>query len=103
VKRRVVAGTLMLVAASGLVGCKGIGKADPVRTGNVTMPNLVGKNGAVAKDELKRLGFADDRIKLSPQRHVFVAMPSHWVVTAQSEKPGVRLSLQELIVLSVAK
>jgi hypothetical protein len=36
-------------------------------------------------------------------RSSVVAMPSHWVVTAQSEKPGVLVSLQELIVLSVAK
>jgi PASTA domain. len=91
------------MAMSVLTGCAGIGKAEPAKTGNVTMPKLVGKNAAVAKDKLERLGFADDRIKLSPQGHVFVAMPSHWVVTDQSEKPGGQVSLQELIVLAVAK
>ncbi|GAB3959919.1 hypothetical protein GCM10029978_007970 [Actinoallomurus acanthiterrae] len=101
--RRVLAGALILAAMPVLAGCAGIGKARPAKTGNVTMPNLVGKNGAVAKDDLERLGFADDRIKLSPQGHVFVAMPSHWVVTDQSEKPGGQVSLQELIVLTVVK
>jgi hypothetical protein len=101
--RRILAGTLILMATSALAGCAGIGKAQPTKTGNVTMPNMVGKNAAVAKDDLERLGFADDRIKLSPQRHIFVAMPSHWVVTDQSEKPGGQVSLRELIVLTVAK
>jgi hypothetical protein len=91
------------MAMSVLAGCAGVGKAESAKTGNVTMPKLMGKNAAVAKDELERLGFADDRIKLSPQGHVFVAMPSHWVVTDQSEKPGGQVSLQELIVLTVAK
>lgn len=101
--RRVLMGALILATMPVLTGCAGVGSARPARTGNVTMPNLVGKNAAVAKDDLERLGFADDRIKLSPQGHVFVAMPSHWVVTDQSEKPGGQVSLQELIVLTVVK
>jgi len=93
----------VLVAVAFLAGCQGVGSPHVARTGTVTMPNLVGKNAATAKDDLERLGFADDRIKLSPRGHLFVAMPSHWAVDAQSEKPGARVDLQGLIVLSVSK
>jgi hypothetical protein len=103
VKRYLVAGMLLWAIVPGVTACGDVGKPHPSRSGAVTMPNLVGKNGAVAKDDLERLGFADDRIKLSPENRVFVAMPSHWTVAAQSEKPGTRVSLQELIVLSVDK
>lgn len=102
--KRIVAGALMCVAVSGLTGCTGIGKSEPVKTGNITMPNLVGKNGAVAKDDLERIGFDSSRIKLAPgDGHVLTVMPSHWSVTAQSEQPGAVVSLQELIVLTVRK
>ncbi|GAB3976917.1 hypothetical protein GCM10029978_065140 [Actinoallomurus acanthiterrae] len=103
VPRYLIAGTLLLAVVSGVTACGDAGKPHPARTGSVTMPDLVGKNGAVAKDDLERLGFADNRIKLSPENRAFVAMPSHWTVAAQSERPGTRVSLQELIVLSVDK
>lgn len=102
VNRRAAAGVLGLLAVAGPTACGGVG-ATSGRTGTVVMPVLVGKNAAVAKDELERLGFGDDRIRLSPQGHMFVAMPSHWTVTDQSEKPGVRVDLRELVVLTVVK
>lgn len=72
-------------------------------TGNVPVPGPVGKNAAVAQDDLRRLGFPADRIKFSPVGHAFVATPTHWKVTEQSEKPRAQVSLQELIVLKVVK
>lgn len=100
-KKHTTTTALLLAAAALLTGCGDAGRTHPARTGSVIMPKEVGKRGDVAEEDLHRLGFADDRIKLRPEMHLFVGMPSHWVVDEQSVRAGARVDLQAKIVLTV--
>jgi hypothetical protein len=69
------------------------------------MPDLVGKNAAVAVDQLKKLGFARHSIRLSTkdENAWFVVMPENWTVEAQSEAQGAKISTDSVVVLTCTK
>ena len=69
------------------------------------MPDLVGKNAAVAIDQLTKLGFARHNIRLSTKdEHAwFVVVPENWTVEAQSEVPGATIATDSVVVLTCTK
>lgn len=118
---------LILCATALLVACCGIGAvmeivspdeprpaAEPARTATTantpasvhptmaTVPNLVGKNAAVATDELERLGFVNIDYG-SVDIGETVLLPVNWTVAEQSHAPGVTIPTDTLIVLGCTK
>lgn len=68
----------------------------------VQMPNVVGKNAAVAGDELERAGFTEIQYgSVDPGETVF--LPSNWRVVEQSHPAGQIISADTLIVLGCTK
>src|SRR5512138_3927794 len=53
----------------------------------ITVPNVVGKNAAVAGDDLKKLGFTNIDFGTVDGRPV-VVLPENWTVKTQSAQPG---------------
>lgn len=75
----------------------------PADPGTIEMPNVVGKNAAIAEDELKRLGFEKVQFGSLDVSDQLVIVPANWVVKEQSHKPGERLAADVLIVLGCTK
>jgi hypothetical protein len=75
----------------------------PSRSGELVIPELVGKNAAVAIDQLKRMGF--QRIELGSQdpEVEIVAYPVNWTVSKQSAGAGTPMSPDALIVLTCTR
>lgn len=67
------------------------------------MPNLIGKNAAIADDELKRLGFTNIQYGSADPDDKVVLLLANWTVTKQSAKAGERLPSDALIVLTCTK
>jgi hypothetical protein len=68
-----------------------------------TMPNLVGKNAAVASDELEKLGFTNVKLGSVDQNDTIVILPENWKVAEQSHGPGQTVPTDTLIVLGCTK
>jgi hypothetical protein len=68
----------------------------------ITVPNVVGKNAAVAADELKKLGFTNVGFGTVDGRPA-VVLPENWTVKTQSAQPGDRLQANAKIVLGCAR
>jgi hypothetical protein len=62
----------------------------------VAMPNVVGKNAAVAQDELKKLGFNNIEFGSSDPDDKLVLYPPNWRVVRQSTPAGQRVSTDTL-------
>jgi hypothetical protein len=69
----------------------------------VTVPNLVGKNAAVASDELKRIGFTNIKFGSVDQYDTVVILPENWKVAEQSHVPGLTIATDTLFVLGCTK
>ncbi|MGH3427614.1 MAG: PASTA domain-containing protein [Terriglobales bacterium] len=68
----------------------------------LTVPNVVGKNAAVARDELKRSGFT--KVKFAPaDSHRIVILPQNWTVKTQSAAAGSTAAGDTVIVLGCVK
>lgn len=67
------------------------------------VPSVVGKNAAVAQDELNRAGFTKVRLASGDSRHRFVLVPQNWTVQSQSAAPGTSLEHDAVLVLSCTK
>ena len=75
---------------------------DTQNAAKLTVPNVVGKNAAVAGDELKRAGFT--RVRFSPaDSHHVVILPQDWTVKNQSAAPGSTLAADAALVLGCVK
>lgn len=97
--------TALLCLLGTVVACaEGAGEpGSPKTTTNVlTMPDVVGKNAAVAVDELEKLGFTDIELGTVDGRPV-VVLPQNWTVNEQSAKPGDLLAPDAKIVLGCAR
>jgi hypothetical protein len=68
----------------------------------ITVPNVVGKNAAVAVDELKKLGFTNIGLGTVDGRPA-VVLPENWTVKVQSAQPGERLQANAKIVLGCVR
>jgi hypothetical protein len=68
----------------------------------LTMPDVIGRNAAIALDELTRLGFKDIRFGTVDGR-AFVVLPQNWTVKTQSEKAGSHIPPGTQITLGCAK
>jgi beta-lactam-binding protein with PASTA domain len=102
--RRILALAVLCLA---LAGCTAALPATPTTTGSttpasVTVPDEVGKNAAVALDELHRLGFTNVDLG-TVDGHKFVVLPQNWTVRTQSSAPGTRLPGNAKIVLGCAR
>lgn len=67
------------------------------------VPNVVGKNAAVAADELKRAGFSKVRFAAGDGQHKIVVVPQNWEVTKQSAPAGSSLRIDAVLVLTCKK
>lgn len=74
---------------------------EPVAT--IPMPDLVGKNAAIAKDELERLGFTDIELGSADPNDTLVIIAANWTVVEQSHEPDERVPSDALIVLTCSK
>ncbi len=68
----------------------------------ITVPNVVGKNAAVAVDELKKLGFTNIGLGTVDGRPA-VVLPENWTVKVQSAQPGDHLQANVKIVLGCTR
>ncbi|OJF09794.1 hypothetical protein BG844_35580 [Couchioplanes caeruleus subsp. caeruleus] len=67
------------------------------------MPKLVGKNAAVADDQLTRLGFTNIDFGSEDPFDTVVIKLANWTVTKQSAKAGSKMMSDELLVLTCTK
>lgn len=71
--------------------------------GSVRMPDLVGKNGAIAEDTLKRAGITNIRFASADPDASVVLLPENWKITKQDPKPGKKVRDGQLVVLTAVK
>ncbi|MEV4509582.1 PASTA domain-containing protein [Dactylosporangium sp. NPDC049525] len=69
----------------------------------LAMPDVVGKNAAVAMDELERLGFTKIQYGSQDLEDTVVIIAANWTVTKQSTPPGTQAPADALIVLTCTK
>lgn len=71
----------------------------------LTMPSVVDKNAAVAKDELEKLGFTKIELgSVDPENNTLgVVNPSNWTVKEQSHQKGEKVAADAVIVLGCVK
>ncbi|WP_146752933.1 PASTA domain-containing protein [Micromonospora saelicesensis] len=69
----------------------------------ITMPNVVGKNAAVAADQLRKLGFTEVQYGSQDENDTVVLLASNWTVTKQSAKAASKVPSDTLIVLTCTK
>jgi hypothetical protein len=67
------------------------------------MPDVTGLNARVAQDRLERLGFTDIEFGSVDRYDTVVILPENWTVVKQSHKPGSKVRVDELVVLSCTK
>jgi pyruvate/2-oxoglutarate dehydrogenase complex dihydrolipoamide acyltransferase (E2) component len=77
--------------------------APPAAPVTATVPNLVGKNAAVAADELKKLGFKNIKFGSVDKEDTFVVLPENWKVAEQSHPAGSTVATDTLFVLGCTK
>ena len=77
--------------------------AAPQAPPKATMPNVVGQNGAVAGDHLRKLGFTNIEYGSRDELDTWVVLPSNWTVTKQSHKAGKKVATDTLVVLTCTK
>ncbi len=68
----------------------------------LTVPDVVGRNAAVALDELHKLGFSNVDLG-TVDGHRVVILPQNWTVKTQSAAPGSTLAKDAKIVLGCAR
>ncbi|MGH3546101.1 MAG: hypothetical protein ACRDPW_09290 [Mycobacteriales bacterium] len=69
----------------------------------VSVPAVVGKNAAVASDELERAGFTKVRFASEDPDHRVVILPQNWKVTKQSASPRSSADPDAVFVLTCTK
>ncbi len=101
--RRILA---LVVLCLALAGCTAALPATPTPTtttpASITVPDEVGRNAAVALDDLHKLGFTNVDLG-TIDGHKFVVLPQNWTVKTQSSAPGTRLAGNAKIVLGCAR
>jgi beta-lactam-binding protein with PASTA domain len=70
---------------------------------DIEMPDLVGKNAAVADDELQKAGFTNVDFGSQDKDDKIVIVRANWTVTKQSAKAGDKLKSDAKIVLTCTK
>ncbi|MFI6366747.1 PASTA domain-containing protein [Nocardia sp. NPDC050630] len=70
---------------------------------DLTIPNVVGKNGAVAADELKRAGFTNVTYGSATPGVEMVIMPSNWTVKSVEPGVGTAVASNSAVVLTMTK
>lgn len=74
----------------------------PSRT--VTLPDVVGQNGAIAKDTLHRLGLTRVKLAADPRSgKQVVLLPANWTVTKLDPPPGTQVRTDQVVVLTMTK
>jgi len=76
--------------------------AAPASPTLLTVPNEIGRNAAVALDELHKLGFTNIDLG-TVDGHEFVVLPQNWTVRTQSAPAGSQLAGDTKIVLGCAR
>jgi hypothetical protein len=99
---------VLLALCAALAGCAAVNPASPAVPAGpasptfITVPNEIGKNAAVALDELHKLGFTNVDLG-TVDGHKFVALPQNWTVRTQSAPAGTQLAGDAKIVLGCAR
>lgn len=75
----------------------------PTKASKVTMPKVVGKNGAAAEAKLKAVGLADVKFGSADPNASVVLLPENWRVTRQDPRAGAKVTLGAPVVLTVVK
>ncbi|MFI7664181.1 PASTA domain-containing protein [Nocardia sp. NPDC049526] len=70
---------------------------------DLTIPNVVGKNGAVAADELKKAGFTNVTYGSATPGVEVVLMLSNWTVRAVEPGAGTVVASNSAVVLTMTK
>ncbi|ACY96991.1 PASTA domain containing protein [Thermomonospora curvata DSM 43183] len=85
----------------------GAGSARPAagdEDDRVELPDVVGKNGAIARDILERAGFKNiDYSSADPNGASVVLLPVNWRVVKQEPAAGKKVDPTALVVLTVVK
>ncbi|MGD9988747.1 PASTA domain-containing protein [Pseudonocardia sp.] len=70
----------------------------------VAIPDLVGRNGAIARNTLQELGFAEVRLAADPRSgRSVVVLPENWTVTKVEPAPGTAVPTTQLVVVTMTK
>lgn len=69
----------------------------------VRMPKLVGANGAIAEDQLTRLGITNVQWASADPNASVVLLAANWKVTATDPKAGAKVQPGQLVVLTGVK
>ncbi|WP_172457428.1 PASTA domain-containing protein [Pseudonocardia sp. N23] len=70
----------------------------------LTIPDLVGKNGAIAENALTQLGFTQVRLAADPRSgRSVVVLPENWTVTAVEPAAGTAVPTTQLVVVTLTK
>ncbi|WP_379583200.1 PASTA domain-containing protein [Pseudonocardia hispaniensis] len=78
--------------------------AQPVAPSTVTLPDVVGQNGAIAKETLEGLGLTNIRLAADPKSgKSAVFLPENWHVTKLEPKAGTEVRTDQTVVLTMTK
>lgn len=69
----------------------------------VKMPNVVGQNGAIAEDILKKSGFTNVTLGSADPDDTLVILAENWKIVEQSTAAGQTVQSDTLIVLTCTK
>lgn len=70
----------------------------------VTLPDVVGQNGAIAEDTLRSLGMTKvDLAADAKSRKQIVLLPENWTVTKMEPKAGTQVRTDQTVVVTMTK
>jgi beta-lactam-binding protein with PASTA domain len=70
----------------------------------VTLPDVVGQNGAIARDTLTTLGLTKlDLAADATSGHQIVLNPANWTVTKMEPKAGTQVRTNQTVVITMTK
>ncbi|MBA9005870.1 PASTA domain-containing protein [Thermomonospora cellulosilytica] len=75
----------------------------PSEPATVAVPNVVGKNGAIARDTLERAGFSNIEYASADPDDTVVLLPVNWRVTKQEPAASKKVDPKDLVVLTLVK
>lgn len=78
--------------------------AAPVAPSTVTLPDVVGQNGAIAEDTLRSLGLTKLQLAADAKsgRQVVIS-PANWTVTKIEPRAGTKVRTDQTVVITMTK
>lgn len=76
----------------------------PAAASTVTLPDVIGQNGAIAKETLEGLGLTNIRLAADPKSgKSTVFLPENWHVTKLEPKAGTEVRTDQTVVITMTK